>query len=107
MYHLNNHYEILQTIADSSIKNIIIESQLDHNEADPNIPYMRWYHEDGNISVNGIFRNRDKSFVGVPNQKWFEEALVDLNFKIVYNEAFNFLKVGDRLSKRCTITATR
>ena len=107
MYHLNNHYTVLQSIADSTVKNIIIESQLDHNNADVAIPYIRWYHEDSQISVNGIFRDKSKSFVGVPNQKWFEEALVDLGFNIVYNETIEFIKDSGKPTKRCIITATR
>lgn len=107
MYHVHNHYALLQTIADSSAKHIIIESQLDGNDADPTKSYIRWYHEKSQSSVNGIFRNKENSFVGIPNQKWFEEALVDLNFTIVYNETIEYIKDSGIPTKRCVITAKR
>ena len=107
MYHINNHYELLQTIADSSAQHIIIESQLDHDDPDPLKPYMRWRHENTQSSVNGKFRDKDNCFVGIPNRKWFEEALVDLNFKIVYNEVIEYAKPDNTFTTRCIITAER
>lgn len=107
MYHVNNHYSLLKTISDSTAKNVIIEAQLDYNDADPTIPYIRWGHEDSNISTNGLFQDKPKSFIGIPNQKWFEEALVDLNFNIAYNKIIEYNKPNGFLTKRCIITGTK
>jgi SAM-dependent methyltransferase len=107
MYHINHHYSVLQTLADSSAKYVIIESQLDGVDNDTDIPYMRWQYEDALDSGNGLHRNNLKSFVGTPNRRWFEDALADLNFKILYNSTIDYITPSGRPTKRCIITATK
>jgi SAM-dependent methyltransferase len=107
MYHVNNHYSILQALADSSAKCVIIESQLDGVDTHADIPYMRWKYENATESVNGLYRNTPRTFVGVPNHKWFEQALLDLNFKIVYNNNIEYVKSTGMPTRRCIITATK
>lgn len=107
MYHVNNHYSILQALADSSAKCVIIESQLDDVDTHPDIPYVRWRHEPATESFNGLYRNAPSTFVGVPNHKWFEQALLDLNFKIVYNNNIEYAETTGTITRRCIITATK
>lgn len=107
IYHVNNHYQLLKTIANSSASCVIIDSLLDNSIESGTLPIISWQHELTNISVNAFENNKSSSFVGIPNHKWFEKALVDLNFKIVYNDIFTYMDTRGQFSKRCVITAIK
>jgi SAM-dependent methyltransferase len=105
MYHVNNHYSILTAISESSISNIIIESLILDDE--PDIPNIRWIHENSLSRTNGLFKNKTQAFVGIPNYQWFEQALMSLDFKIVYNQLIEYTKPNGNKTRRCIISATR
>jgi 2-polyprenyl-3-methyl-5-hydroxy-6-metoxy-1,4-benzoquinol methylase len=107
LYHINNHYQILKTIADSSAQTIIIESMLNDSINIGDNPIINWKFEDVAVSTLGFEDNQQKTFVGVPNHKWIEKALLQLGFNIIYNEIFEFTVANGTLSRRCVIVGQK
>ena len=107
LYHINNHYQILKTVADSSAQTIIIESKLNDSINIGDNPIINWKFEDVAESTLGFEENQQKTFVGVPNHKWIEKALHQLGFNIIYNEIFEFIDPNGTLSKRCVVVGQK
>ena len=90
LYHINNNYQVLKLISDSTAQTPIIESDLKNSIDIGNSPIVNWKVEDTTNSVLGFEDNRSSTFVGIPNLKWIEQVLVQLGFKITYNEVFEY-----------------
>ena len=107
LYHVNNHYQILKTVADSSAQTLIIESMLDNSIDIGTNPIINWKFEDVSNPTQGFERNQKTTFVGVPNHKWIEEALLQVGFKIIYNKLFEFTTSSGMLSRRCVVVGQK
>ena len=57
--------------------------------------------------IFGFEDGRSSTFVGVPNLKWIEQALVQLGFKITYNEVFEYNDSNGLKSKRCVLVGQK
>jgi len=107
IYHINHHYQLLKTIADSSASCIIIETQFDNAIDIGTTPIISWSRENTQISSNGFEPGKDTTFIGTPNRRWVEQALIDLNFKISYNKTIEYSKVEGRFTQRGILTAIK
>jgi ubiquinone/menaquinone biosynthesis C-methylase UbiE len=107
LYHLNNHYQILETLCSSSAKTIVIESKVPMNDYEYNCekPLIIWNTEKTN-SHNGWYYDQPSAFIGTPNTAWILQALQSLNMNVIYNQAIEYLKASESMTRRVTITAT-
>jgi ubiquinone/menaquinone biosynthesis C-methylase UbiE len=107
LYHVNNHYEILQTVAKSRAQTLILESDLS-NAIDLGLnAIVHWKSEPTADSTSGYEKNKNSTFVGVPNQRWFEYALQSLGFSIAYNHIIEFSKPNGIWTRRCIMVAQK
>lgn len=91
LYHIHNHIQLIQTIASSSSKNIIVESAIinDSNK----MPALFWRLEDSSVSSQGMELDEKNKMipVGIPNRS-FLERMLDINgYKINYNKQFDLV----------------
>ena len=104
---MNNHYEILQTVAKSRAQTLILESDLS-NAIDLGLnAIVHWKSEPTADSTSGYEKNKNSTFVGVPNQRWFEYALQSLGFSIAYNHIIEFSKPNGIWTRRCIMVAQK
>jgi hypothetical protein len=107
LYHLNNHYEVLQTVAKSRAQTLILEVDLsDAIDLGMNA-IMHWISEPTSDSIKGYEKNKSRTFVGVPNQRWIEWALQSLDFKITYNHIIEFSMPDGIWARRCLVVAQK
>lgn len=107
LYHVNNHCQIFKTIADSSAQTLILESMLTDSIDIGSAPIINWKFEDVSNSTSGFEENQQKTFVGIPNHKWIEVAMVQFGFDIIYNKIFEFTKPNGKLTRRCVVVGTK
>jgi len=82
LYHLNNHFEFLQTLCkQNNVKTIVFESLLFDNESID----INWILEPTIDPLNAI-GNNNQQLVGAPNLKWIETALDLIGWEITYSE---------------------
>jgi 2-polyprenyl-3-methyl-5-hydroxy-6-metoxy-1,4-benzoquinol methylase len=103
LYHINNHYQLLKTIADSSAQTLILESSIENAIDIAEYPIVNWKLENTDISTSGFEDNQSTTFVGIPNHKWIEQTLKQLAFKITYNEIIEYSNPMGRRVKRCIL----
>jgi 2-polyprenyl-3-methyl-5-hydroxy-6-metoxy-1,4-benzoquinol methylase len=107
LYHINNHYQILKTIADSTAQTLILESTLDNSIDLGGNSIINWVHENTDDPTNGFEDDQSITFVGVPNHKWIEKALVQVGFKIIYNKIYEYTRTSGTLSRRCVVVGQK
>ena len=109
LYHLNNHFEILETLCQSKARTIIIESKVPMNnyEYDCEDPLILWDNEDTSKSYNGWYYQEPVAYVGIPNTCWIIEALKNLGMEIVYNKSIEYRKSNGKMTRRTIITANK
>jgi SAM-dependent methyltransferase len=106
-YHINNHVQLIETIANSSSKHLIVESQIWLEN--PSIPSIFWRMENTGDTYHGMEQdNQIKTIVvGVPNRNFIEKILMFYNYKVLYNREFEFLKNDGLMRHSCVITGTK
>jgi ubiquinone/menaquinone biosynthesis C-methylase UbiE len=107
LYHVNNHYQLLKTIADSSAQTLILESSIQHAIDLAEYPIINWRMENTDISTSGFEDDQSITFVGIPNHKWIEQALRQLGFKLTYNEIIEYNDPSGRRTKRCILVGQK
>ena len=107
LYHINNNYQVLKLISDSTAQTLILESDLKNSIDIGNSPIVNWKVEDTTNSIFGFEDGRSSTFVGIPNLKWIEQVLVQLGFKITYNEVFEYNDSNGLKSKRCVLVGQK
>ena len=102
---LTNHFEVLRTIANSRAQTLIIDSPIVSNSLTPTID---WRIESTQVKYSGYDSNNTAMFVGTPNHRWLEQALVHLGFNLVYNNIFEFVNDPEgTLNKHCVIVGKK
>jgi len=104
---VNNHYEVLQTVANSRAQTLILESDLSNAIDLGMTAIVHWYSEPTAESTNGYKKNKSSTFIGAPNQRWIERALQSLDFKITYNQIMEFSMPNGIYARRCTMVAQK
>jgi len=91
MYHVHDHYEILESITQAGPKNIIIETAeiTDITKSEKSLIF--WNHEKDDSNFDGHFKGLDIIPVGFPNPSWFKLILESMGYvrtKIDYFDWF-------------------
>lgn len=107
LYHVNNHYEILQTVAKSRAQTLIIETELSDTIDIGRNAIINWTRETTVDSTNGYEKNKNITFIGSPNQKWIEQALHSLGFSITYNNIIEYTRPNGVWARRCVVVAQK
>ena len=68
MYHIHDHIEIMESIFDNNLQNIIIESGICKQQE----PIIWWKKEFTFENRSGWYKNKNKIFVGYPTISWFD-----------------------------------
>ena len=103
---ITDHYGLLRVIAESTARTVIIDSG-NTNIFGNTYPVVEW-RELSTTHFRGPYQNTSpKLFVGTPNQKWIERALIDLKFKIVYNKIFNFIEEDGTINSHCVLVGIK
>ena len=93
LYHVHDHFEILQSFADAKPSTIIIDSQSPDNTA-IETPFMEWSREDTKNCWNGFYKNLDHVPFGRPNEAWVEMIMDMLGYKLQKKSNFTGNSVG-------------
>ena len=104
LYHVNNHYQLLEYITNSNIKNIIIESEVTDNNDQA---IVNWVHENSEHRVNGFYNDLEELYVGIPSLKFLTELLRYFKWDIKSSVSFPFSSSTNRLHQRAVVVATR
>jgi 2-polyprenyl-3-methyl-5-hydroxy-6-metoxy-1,4-benzoquinol methylase len=103
---LIDHYAVLRNIAESNAQTVIINSTSSFISGN-RTPIVDWILYP-TTTVDGAYHtSQTELFVGQPNQKWIERALLDLKFKIVYNRIFEFNENDGTLNSHCVLVGTK
>jgi 2-polyprenyl-3-methyl-5-hydroxy-6-metoxy-1,4-benzoquinol methylase len=83
LYHVHDHYEILKTVSQTDIKNIIIETGENKNIMNSSEPLIWWRTEHTLDNISGWHNHDLKIPVGYPNLSWFKMIMSNLNYNWV------------------------
>jgi 2-polyprenyl-3-methyl-5-hydroxy-6-metoxy-1,4-benzoquinol methylase len=73
MYHIHDHYQVLEAVAKSGVKHLLIEtSEHNTNLVDSSEPNVAWGIEPSFELFGGWHDNQDLVAVGSPNGAWFK-----------------------------------
>jgi len=103
LYHLNNHYQVLETLCNSKAKKIIIESRV-LPELEIDTPMVEWGFEE-NESTSGFYNNISKVCIGTPNTNWILQILNFFDREVIYNQKISYKKPNGNIDHRVIITA--
>lgn len=103
LYHINNHYEFLADIAKSSIKNVIIESEV----IDTPDSVVKWKFQNSDDPTHGYYEGESQVYVGVPSRKFLVDVLTHNGLSIHKLVEYEMLSSTNRLHRRVVITCVR
>jgi predicted nicotinamide N-methyase len=93
MYHVHDHYPILESIVKATPQTIIIETDEDKNIMDSSKAMISWALDD--ISSNplaGWYKQQDHVPVGFPNPAWFDLIMSTFGYKKEKQKQFSIWK---------------
>jgi hypothetical protein len=114
LYHLNNHYQLLETITQTNLTGLIIDisvidTDLDHyTSAEPKIKWLAELqnHDENGWELNGV--NKNRTWVGQPNAAWLIQTLQYLGWQIKSSVMHSGLRTKKpQLRHRGIVTAYR
>lgn len=103
---ISDHYGLLRLIAESTAHTVIIDSK-PFNIFGNTYPLVEWRNLQTSDAFGPYQHTRSKLFVGTPNQKWIETALIDLGFKLNYNQIFDFHNEDGTMNSHCVLVGTK
>lgn len=83
LYHVHDHYEILNAVAENRPKNIVIETGESEQIMDSQEPLVWWRLEPTFENTSGWHKNLRHVPVGYPNLSWFEMIAGQLGYRLV------------------------
>lgn len=107
LYHVHNHYDILQSICQGNPNDIIFETRESRNAQtecfDSQEPIILYNLEPSAKFTNGV-GNTEVLLVGSPNLAWFKLAMNQLGYRLVKTDTYRYvyplpnvnLEVADR-----------
>ena len=81
MYHVHDHFSILESVLSPTVQNLIIETAEDTATMDSDQPLIWWTSEPSFQLVAGWHHDQNNLIVGYPNVAWFDLALKNLGFE--------------------------
>jgi len=91
IYHIHDHYNVLESVTKNKPKIVIIEIKETKNTLNTNYPMIDWKVEDAANPVNGSNSNYDTVLVGFPNSKWLDLAMEQLNYMKINESLFEMV----------------
>lgn len=109
LYHVHNHYDLLECIFSSSAENVIIETNLSPLEMGENAkhPCIFWNFEESSEPTAGWYKNKEKIFTGCPNSRWIKDIFNHFGIDIEYFNKIEYTNDKEKLRKRLIITGTK
>lgn len=114
VYHLNNHYQLLETVSRSDLTGLVIDVSITddtlfhYTDSDPKI---KWIPEQQHVDENGWELggiNKNWTWVGHPNAAWLIQTLQYLGWKIKSSVMHSSLRTRiPQLRHRGIVTAYR
>jgi SAM-dependent methyltransferase len=86
VYHINNHYQLIEDISDSTAKTIIIESEIYPSDD----PVVHWITEETAHSTRSYSATRPRTLVGVPSLPFLIKILEYFNWHVDHVDIFDF-----------------
>lgn len=86
VYHINNHYQLIEDISNSTAKNIIIEGEI-YPSTDP---VVHWIKEETAPSTRSYSDTKPQTLVGVPSLPFLITILEYFNWHIDQVSTFDF-----------------
>jgi hypothetical protein len=114
LYHLNNHYQLLETVSNTNLTGLVIDisvldGDLDHYTNQE--PRIKWITEQQNLDESGWELdgvNKNWTWVGHPNSAWLIQTLQYLGWTIKSSVMHSGLRTRKpQLRHRGVITAIR
>ena len=81
MYHVHDHYSILESITSGNPESIIIEGIEKDNIIDDLSPLIHWQKEYAYSLGSGYHETHDKFLVGFPNEAWYDMTMDLFGYK--------------------------
>jgi 2-polyprenyl-3-methyl-5-hydroxy-6-metoxy-1,4-benzoquinol methylase len=81
LYHVHDHFAILESIAQASPTTIIIETEENPEIQDLHIPLIAYKNEPTNSPFNGFEKNKEEILVGFPNTAWLDHVMHLLKYQ--------------------------
>lgn len=105
IYHINNHYQLIEQITNSTAKTIIIEGEVYPS----NDPVVHWITEPTKPSTRSYSDSSDHLLVGVPSLCFLTTLLKFFNWHIDQISTFDFdtATSSTRTYQRAVVVATR
>jgi len=88
MYHVHDHYAILESIANARPKYIVIETVENDKIKDIPDPVIVYDFELSFASCWGWYNNQEMVPVGTPNSAWFDFAMQSLKYKRIKKDQY-------------------
>lgn len=102
IYHINDHYGILNRIYKSGASTLIVEGLQPRQVNDD--PVIFWQHEKTDVPVNAFVNGTTCAFVGAPTSCWVKEAAKVIGWSVVYDSMIEYIKEDGSLRKRYIVT---
>lgn len=102
MYHVHDHYAILESIAKAGPECIIIETDENVNIEDIPMPLIHFESESTIHAVNGWEQDKDTVLVGYPNTTWFDLSATLLGYIKIKSTRNKLYRVGREGVSRST-----
>jgi SAM-dependent methyltransferase len=80
MYHIHDHYQVLEAIANANVQNIIIETKECEEISRSDHPLIWWNTEPAAGLLKGRYGNHATVLAGLPNISWFKLAAKTLGY---------------------------
>lgn len=80
MYHVHDHFQLLESVALAGVENILIETLEEKNILHLADPLIWWKTEPAFIPLAGWYNNQNNVLAGHPNLSWFKLAFDNLGF---------------------------
>lgn len=107
IYHVNNHYQLIENVTNSTVKNIIIEGEI--YPSDDSL--VHWITESTLPSTRSYSESSVQALVGVPSLAFLTTSLEFFGWQITKADTFDFYDSvsmsSDRTYQRAVVVATR
>lgn len=92
LYHVHDHYNILESVANAKVNAIIIDTKHYNDIVYSSTPLIYWCLEDeGKVdTIGGWYNNQDNIFVGYPNLAWLVSCMQNLGYEIFSQVVYKY-----------------
>jgi len=108
IYHVHDHYAILESIANARPKHIIIETVHNKDIVSESAPLIYWITEDAEKNLaNGWHDNLSTVVIGLPNLSWFTFTMKFFGYQLTKERLYDYWVPSDDVTTITKPTETR